>query len=213
MAKTTVFKGAGGFIVKHCGEYFRVPADLANGAKYADEVAETLGEALKKDKKLITRTFPRGKLRNTYLGKNPKMLGETGQGIYRRMLDEGKLYRRVGKDKKLVPLSAADRLDKAGELKPLRKQDLNRIQILDEAGKPHPLKEATMGHHPVDAVDYWTQTGYRKTVEENRTWMTNPDNYFFEYGPDNFRKGGAQTNVYTKADPVLPGYHADVPGT
>ena len=77
-------------------------------------------------------------------------------------------------------------------------------------GAPRPLSECDMGHNPTDADDYWTQTGYARTPEQNRRWMKDPDNYEFEYGPDNRAKGGAKKNRYDNADPVGG---AEIPGT
>ena len=59
-------------------------------------------------------------------------------------------------------------------------------------------RDAHMGHHPVDVVDYWNndgrQTGAR--LEAVRQWMNDPNNYRLEYGPENATRGGMTKSRY-----------------
>ncbi|GAA1702473.1 hypothetical protein [Propioniferax innocua] len=206
MPKTTVFKGVGGFIVKHCGDYFRIPKSFVGNLDEAADVAKKLAKTPDMDT-FIRKNFKTGKLRSHYLGKNPTKLGDTGQGIFRRMLNDGELYSKSGRTLKPEKFMDAD-----GTIRRIGDADLKKIYIKDAAGNHHDLTKATMGHYPVDAVDYWTTTGYKSPPDANKAWMHDPDNYFFEYGPDNWSNGGKQRNVYTNADPVPP-WSADVPGT
>lgn len=202
MAKSMVFKGAGGFIVKHCGDYFRVPKAFAKGLDNVDDVAAKVAKHLDD-----VPTWPKGKLRKPYLGDTPGKLTETGQKVWKRMAkaDPPQLFDELGD-----AIDPEDFMDDAGKLRNLDRGDLDRIYVLDEAGQHRPLSECDMGHQPVDAVDYWTETGYARTPDENAAWMHDPKNYMFEYGPDNQRNGRAQTNRYSNADPVNG---VPIPGT
>lgn len=222
MAKTTVIKGAGGFIVKHCGEFFKVPSQLAKStddiADVARRVADNLDDVARWEKK---------KLRSHLLGPNPatpkaavragKPIGETSQGIWRNML-QGKSVGANGKPALLYDsmgrqLKPEKFMDDAGNIRDLVADDLGKVFMKDESGKLRDLTEATMGHMPEDAVDYWVTKGHKLPPETNKAWMHDADNYIFEYGPDNWRNGGSQRARYTDAMPTEGDWVLDVPGT
>ncbi|MFM2388472.1 MAG: hypothetical protein RLZZ437_27 [Pseudomonadota bacterium] len=64
--------------------------------------------------------------------------------------------------------------------------------------RPVNRPDVHMGHHPVDAVDWWNSTG-RYTGARSQTvrdWMLDSNNYRFEYGPLNSSRGGATRSTY-----------------
>lgn len=107
------------------------------------------------------------------VGRTPGKKSKTGREVRERMREEGKLRtNRKGKD-----------------------------EFFDErTQKWHPVdtKDTHMGHHPVDAVDYWNSTGkhHGPKSPEVRKWMLDSDNYRFEYGPANNAAGGATRSRY-----------------
>ena len=90
-----------------------------------------------------------------------------------------------------------ERMRKDGEL---RKDDLGNDEFLAEDGNWYKVdtKSTHMGHHPVDAVDYWNDTGIKHgpKSEEVRKWMLDSKNYRFEHGPLNSSRGGATKSRY-----------------
>lgn len=202
MPKAKALEGASGFIVKYCGDFFRVPRGFAKGLDSVEEVAEKVAKHLDE-----VTTWPKGRLRERYLGRTPGKLSRTGQGVWRTMAraEPPKLFDAAG-----FPIDPNDFLDRAGNLRNLKRRDLDDIFVIDETGKRRPLSSCHMGHNPTDAVDYWTREGFARTPQENRQWMRDPANYEFEYGPDNLRRGRENQNRYANADPVRG---ADVPGT
>lgn len=224
MAKSTVIKGAGGFIVKHCGKYFKVPGNLAKHTDSAADVAKKVSTHLDD----VTK-WEKKKLRSHLLGPNPptpkaaaragKPIGETSQGIWRNML-QGKSVGADGKPALLYDsmgrqLKPENFMDDADNIRDLQAEDLSKVFMKDESGRLRDLNEATMGHMPVDAVEHWVKKGHKMSPEANSKWMNNPDNYIFEYGPDNWRNGGSQRLRYTDAMPTTDDgdWVADVPGT
>ncbi|OYO23939.1 hypothetical protein CGZ93_05355 [Enemella dayhoffiae] len=191
--KGKVVKGAGGFILKYADEFLRIPKQFTKGAKSADEVAQRIAKSGADTSKLAKAS----KLRNKFLGKTPGKLSDTGQRVFKRMADEGKILDKYGR-----PINPADYPNG------ITKSDLNKLHVRDSTGKPRPLSKCDMGHNPKDAVDYWTETGHRRTPQQNTDWMNDPKNYEFEYGPDNWAKGRANPNRYGNASPTGG---ADVP--
>lgn len=112
-----------------------------------------------------------------YLGKNPDKKSKTGREVRERMRQEGNL--------KYDP-------------------DLGEDVFKAEDGNWYPVDRPNvhMGHHPVDAVDWWNSTGrqYGARSPEVRQWMLDSNNYRFEYGPLNSARGGATTSTYL--DPI-----------
>ena len=111
-------------------------------------------------------------LREQYLGRTPGKYSRTGREVRERMRREGTL----------------------------RENELGQDEFLGEDGLWHLVDspDTHMGHHPVDAVDYWNETGrfYGPRSPEVREWMLDPDNYRFEHGPLNSARGGATTSRY-----------------
>ncbi|NNG18157.1 hypothetical protein HJ590_00960 [Naumannella sp. ID2617S] len=184
--KGKVVKGAGGFILKYADEFLRIPKQFTKGAKSADEVAQRIARS-----GVEPGSFKKAKrLREKFLGKTPGKLSNTGQQVFERMAKEGKILDADG-----VPIDAS-RFPNG-----LRRKDLNKVYIRDSQGRLRPLSKAHMGHNPVDAVDHWTTRGHRMTPEQNRRWMNDPQNYEFEYGPDNMSRGARNPNRYRNAAP------------
>lgn len=184
--KGTVAKNAGGFILKYAGDYLRIPKALTKGAKNADEVAKRIAKS-----GLDPAKFAKAKrLRQKFLGKTPGKLSDTGQKVFKRMAEKGKIFDVRGRP-----------IDPARYPNGLGRGDLNKLRIRDANGNLRPLSQAHMGHNPVDAVDHWTARGHRMTPEQNRRWMNDPANYEFEYGPDNMARGRQNPNRYRNAPP------------
>jgi hypothetical protein len=67
----------------------------------------------------------------------------------------------------------------------------------------HELLDCDMSHHPVDAVDYWNNTG-RHTGEKSQTvrdWMLDQRNYILEPAATNRSRGSANDSTYQ--DPTV----------
>ncbi len=108
-----------------------------------------------------------------YLGYTPRKGSRVGQEVRERMRREGNL-----------------RYD------PELGEDVFRAD--DGIWRPVDRPNVHMGHHPVDAVDYWNDTGRHLGPRHptNDAWMRNSDNYRFEYGPENSARGGATPSRY-----------------
>ncbi|MDO5528045.1 MAG: DUF4150 domain-containing protein [Paracoccus sp. (in: a-proteobacteria)] len=111
-------------------------------------------------------------LRLQYLGRTPSKDSKTGREVRERMRAEGTV-----------------RTNRRG-------QD----EFLAENNRWYPVDSPNthMGHHPVDAVDYWNSTGrfHGAKSPEVRQWMLDSNNYRFEYGPLNSSRGGATASRY-----------------
>ena len=119
------------------------------------------------------RSTRRVSLRRQYLGNTPSKTHRTGNEVRERMREEG-----------LV------RTNRRG-------QD----EFFDQENnvwRPVDSPQTHMGHHPVDAVDYWNTTGrfHGARSQEVRDWMLNSDNYRFEWGPSNSSRGGQTPSRY-----------------
>lgn len=68
------------------------------------------------------------------------------------------------------------------------------VQLPAPYNRWHPLLDCDMGHSPVDAVDYWNNTGRRLGARHDtiRAWMLNPSNYRLEPSTEN-RSAGARS--------------------
>jgi len=73
--------------------------------------------------------------------------------------------------------------------------------------KWYSIKDANMGHTH-DAVNWWNEKGHFYGAKEQlvRDWQMNPDNYEFEYGPENQLAGArlGETYVAPHPDPITP---------
>ncbi|MDO5612453.1 MAG: DUF4150 domain-containing protein [Paracoccus sp. (in: a-proteobacteria)] len=118
------------------------------------------------------RSTRRISLREQYLGRTPGKNSRTGREVRERMRQEGTL-----------------RTDRHG-----------RDEFLGEDNRWYPVDspQTHMGHHPVDAVDYWNETGrfHGAKSREVRDWMLDSSNYRFEYGPLNSARGGSTSARY-----------------
>jgi hypothetical protein len=150
--------------------------------KAAKEAAEAAAKKKAEDEaaaaaavtgKAGTRVTRKLSLRLKYLGKTPGKNSKTGKAVRERMRKEGKL--------RTNPETGMDEF----------KADNNKWYPVDS-------DQTHMGHHPVDAVDYWNNEGreYGAKSPEVRNWMNDPNNYRFEYGPENSARGGATTSRY-----------------
>lgn len=155
--------------VKALEEKAAKEAAEAAAKKEADEAAATVsGKAGAR----VTKKKKKS-LRLQYLGKTPGKKTKVGDAVRERMRKEGNLR-------------------------------TNPETLLDEFkadnGKWYPVdsQQTHMGHHPVDAVDYWNKEGryYGAKSEEVRDWMNDPNNYRFEYGPENSSRGGQTPSRY-----------------
>lgn len=148
---------------------------IAKTAKIGDDVVEEGADAARaiesgEEGARSTRTFK--SLRDRYLGRTPGKASRTGREVRERMREEGTLRtNRRGQDEFLA-------------------EDGNWYQV--DSPQTH------MGHYPVDAVDYWNETGryLGERSSQVREWMLNSNNYRFEYGPLNSARGGATTSRY-----------------
>ncbi|WP_142092796.1 hypothetical protein [Propioniferax innocua] len=201
---TKVIKGASGFIVKHCGQFFRVPRKLIKHGDTADDVARRLansGRGLDQLKKLKS---PRRHL----LGPTPGKLDPTGQHVWRRMARNGDLVDGDG-----LPLDLDD-FGGRDSLRDLTKQDLKRIYVMGEDG-PIQLKKCDMGHIE-GAVEFWIDRGHRMSPDARKQWMLDLEppppgkNYQFTPSSLNRSAGGRNPHRYRDVDPTV--HAADVPG-
>jgi hypothetical protein len=138
--------------------------------KAAREAAERKAS---EDGKPGARSTRKLSLRDQYLGNTPGKNSKTGRDVRERMRKEGTLKTdpRTGKD-----------------------------IFKGEDGKWRPVDspQTHMGHHPIDAVDYWNNTGRNLGAKspEVRKWMLDSNNYRFEYGPLNSSRGGSTPSRY-----------------
>jgi hypothetical protein len=140
-------------------------------AKKADGIAENAAKTSGNPDAKSTQLFK--SLRERYLGGTPGKYTKQGREVRERMRKEGTL--------KTDPQTGKD----------IFKAENEKWYPVDSA-KIH------MGHHPVDAVDYWNNTG-RYLGERSpavRSWMLDSNNYRFEYGPLNSARGGATSSRY-----------------
>src|SRR5262249_36016566 len=74
----------------------------------------------------------------------------------------------------------------------------NVVEVEWQPEKWHPLDDCDMSHHPLDAVDYWNNTGikYEAKAKEVRDWRLDPKNYILEPSSDNRRRGAASKSRY-----------------
>lgn len=110
--------------------------------------------------------------RERYLGSTPGKKSRTGGEVRERMRQEGNL----------------------------RTDDFGADEFLAEDGRWYPVDTPSthMGHHPVDAVDWWNSEGYQHGAKSQtvRDWMLDSNNYRFEHGPLNSARGGATRSRY-----------------
>ena len=136
----------------------------------ASRQVDEVAEATSQQTARVTRPLS---ARLRYLGRTPGKNSRTGREVRERMREEGTLRanRRTGAD-----------------------------EFLDESGtwRPVDTPQTHMGHNPIDAVDYWNQTGryHGPKSPEVRSWMLDSSNYRFEWGPLNSARGGATTSRY-----------------
>ncbi len=198
-----VIKGATGFIVKHCGDFFRIPKQFIKSGDEAADVAERLAKS-----KTTLSDLKKMSAREKLLGKTPGKLDETGQHVWRRMADEGQLVTRNGS-----PLNL-DRYGGAGSLRDLTEADLAKIHVMGENG-PVPLIKCDMGHKE-GAVDFWVDRGYKMSPEARKKWMLDLEppppgkNYEFQPRSENRAAGARNPHKYSDADPTT--HWADIPG-
>lgn len=151
-----------------------VETGLRESAETASREIDEVAEATAEQTGRVTRRVSK---RLQYLGSTPDKYRTTGKAVRDRMRSEGTL-----------------RYD----------ADLGEDVFLAENGQWYPVNRSNvhMGHHPVDAVDWWNSTGryFGAKSPEVRAWMRNSENYRFEYGPLNSGRGGATTSRYL--DPV-----------
>lgn len=135
--------------------------------------ARQIDEVAEETAEQTARVTRRLSARLRYLGRTPGKSSRTGREVRERMREEGTLRtnRRTGAD-----------------------------EFLDEQGNWRPVDspQTHMGHHPVDAVDWWNSTGryFGAKSPEVRAWMLDSSNYRFEWGPYNLARGGATTSRY-----------------
>lgn len=190
-----VIKGASGFIVKHCGKFFRIPKKFIKSGDEAADVAERLANSkiTLSDLKTISA---RGKL----LGKTPGKLDKTGQHVWRRMAEDGQLFDGDG-----LPLSLDDYGGK-GSLRNLTDGDLDEIYVRGKDG-PVPLRKCDMGHKE-GAVDFWVDRGHTMSPEKRKQWMLDLEpppagkNYEFQPRSENRAAGARNPNRYSDVDPT-----------
>lgn len=99
--------------------------------------------------------------------------------------------------KKNVDLKVRQRMRDEGALRTNRR---GRDEFLAEDGNSYLVDSPTthMGHHPVNAVDYWNNVGLNHGAKspEVREWMLNSKNYRFEHDPLISARGGATQSRY-----------------
>ncbi|MGV2112114.1 PAAR-like domain-containing protein [Agrobacterium salinitolerans] len=147
-------------------------AATAEAGALARSQTQTAGRTAVETGEQGARSTRRISLRRQYLGNTPSKTSRTGNEVRERMREEGLL-----------------RTNRRG-------QD----EFLDENNvwRPVDSPQTHMGHHPVDAVDYWNSTGrfHGARSQEVRDWMLNSDNYRFEWGPSNSSRGGQTRSRY-----------------
>lgn len=131
---------------------------------------DEVAEATAEQTARVTRTLSR---RLQYLGKTPGKNSKTGREVIERMRQNGDV-----------------RFD------PVLGEDIFRGQ--DNVWRPVNRPNVHMGHHPMDAVDYWNTTGRLAGPKSQavRDWMLDSNNYRLEYGPLNSAAGGRTTSRY-----------------
>jgi hypothetical protein len=122
----------------------------------------------------VTKTVRAISKRLKYMGRTPGKTSRTGREVIQRMKDQGKIIKQDGVDK---------------------------LKWVDpKTGQTHlvPLSKCDMGHHPVDAVTYWNDTGYQHGAKspEVRQWMLDPNNYELQPSSYNRSLGALSTETY-----------------
>ncbi|MDH5653071.1 MAG: DUF4157 domain-containing protein [Gammaproteobacteria bacterium] len=111
----------------------------------------------------------RSSRRTEYLGSTPQKNSRTGRQVIERMEMEGRIHRTA-----------------TGEV-----QVYTRGPPRPWQERWYPLEEMDMGHHPVDAVTYWNETGrsHGPRSQEVRDWMLDPDHYELQHRSVNRSEG------------------------
>lgn len=130
--------------------------------------------------------------RQQYLGSTPNRRSGVGTRVRDRMRSQGRLRDNplTGREEVFGPIRNADGTVTNGWFD---------------------IEDADMGHHPIDAVDYWNNGdpghGYLPGKDlppphpnpTSREWMTNPDNYELQHYGYNRSMGGSTTSRYEPA--------------
>ncbi len=157
--------------------------EVPNGTLEVDEVMENInnGEVFDPNTKRFGDPRRRDGLtrRDEYLGSTPGKKSKTGREVMDRMFNED-----PPRIRNYPPIS-------------------ERTQFFDSKDQTwYNISEADMGHSPVNAVDYWNDTGikYGAKHPKVREWMLDSDNYELQYYKNN-RSDGAKLGK-TYKDPI-----------
>jgi len=125
--------------------------------------------------------------RQQYMGATPSKQSSVGQQVKDRMKGEGRLRENpiTGKEEVYGPIRKPDGTVENGWFD---------------------LEDADMGHHPIDAVDFWNKGDPSKGLSPGRElgprhsdirdWMKDPNNYEFQHYGYNRSMGGSTTSRY-----------------
>lgn len=132
------------------------------------------GKAIRKNADDIAKRVRSVSKRRKYLGNTPGKSSRTGREVIARMRKEGKIVSFNGEDHLLWT-------------DPVTHQ---RQRV--------PLSECDMGHHPVNAVDYWNSEGIKHGPRSAkvREWMLDPNNYELQPSSYNRSEGAKLRRTY-----------------
>lgn len=133
MPKAAALKAGRGFIVKHAGDWFRVPKKLVKSGKvdskallkHNDEMLKKMNAKRVAKGKAPLKKFPKAGKRDLFMGKTPGRNSPQGQKVRQQMKAEGRYRSRRGKE-----------------------------EFMDADGNWQPVSKADMGHK-TSAVDFW----------------------------------------------------------
>lgn len=144
-----------------------------NFGDFADGAAQTI----RKNTDEIVQKVKRVSKRRKYVGNTPGKSSRTGREVIERMKNTNppEIITRNGEDVLVW------KNPKTG------------------ATEYYPLSQTDMGHHPVNAVDYWNTEGIKHGPKspEVREWMLNPDNYKLQPSWYNRSEGAKLGKTYT----------------
>lgn len=174
-----VLKAGRGFIVKHAGDWFRVPKKLLDdaGGLTAKQLDDIAAKQAAKDaaRKAAGKKARKASKRDLFMGKTPGRNSDIGQTVQARMRANGDI------------------------------RDIDGVPSFQDAdGSWLPVDKADMGHR-TSAVDFWNHgsppeyptpgkdAGPRSPYV--REFMDDPDNYELQ-GPSTNRSEGAGMDGY-----------------
>lgn len=140
------------------------------------DFASGAAQSIRRSTDEIVQKVKRVSKRRQYLGNTPGKNSRTGREVIERMKTE--------RPPRVITRNGEDVLV-------WKNPDTGLTEYV-------PLSKTDMGHHPVDAVTYWNETGIHHGPKspEVRQWMLDPDNYVLQPSSYNRSQGAKLRRTY-----------------